>query len=388
MCCVIHRPSVNKVIFSRQVDFLAAAELVGIVSLLLRAAMSAKAIVLACVLGALCALAYAGPAPVQPRGPKDMKCISGPSYWCRNLTTAAGCNAVTHCIQGVWEHLKLPEDNDDICTLCKNMVKEARDQLQSNETQEELKEVFEGSCNLIPIKPVAKGCDKLVDEFIPELVETLSSQMNPQVVCSVAGLCNNVEIDRMLAAQGKVVKVPLVRPGSSVTVIQPKAEVKSDCKICTHSIKKLQKKWQMSDRDALLHMFLEGCGKTGSYSDGCSAVLLTHFPQIMDMIKMGAKESPEEACEMMQYCSVGEAEKSQVSVDIVSAGQVGVVPIGDNMTCQFCERMVEHLRDILVANTTESEFQQVSLILICIYKYNVCVYKYSGLVDMTLNSFF
>ena len=32
------------------------------------------------------------------------------------------------------------------------MVTEARDTLRANETQEELKEVFEGSCALIPIK--------------------------------------------------------------------------------------------------------------------------------------------------------------------------------------------------------------------------------------------
>ena len=44
------------------------------------------------------------------------------------------------------------QDNDDVCTICKNMVTEARDTLRSNETQEELKEVFEGSCALIPIK--------------------------------------------------------------------------------------------------------------------------------------------------------------------------------------------------------------------------------------------
>lgn len=48
---------------------------------------------------------------------------------------AKECNAVSHCIQSVWEKKVLPEDNDDICTLCKDMVQQARDQLLSNETQ-------------------------------------------------------------------------------------------------------------------------------------------------------------------------------------------------------------------------------------------------------------
>ena len=60
--------------------------------------------------------------------------------------------------------------------------------------QEELREVFEGSCALIPIKIVADECKKLVDEFIPELIETLSSEMNPDTVCSVAGLFKNYSV--------------------------------------------------------------------------------------------------------------------------------------------------------------------------------------------------
>jgi len=34
---------------------------------------------------------------------------------------------------------------------------------------------------------IAAECMKFSDEFIPELVETLASEMNPNTVCSVAG---------------------------------------------------------------------------------------------------------------------------------------------------------------------------------------------------------
>ena len=39
--------------------------------------------------------------------------------------------------------------------------------------------MLEGSCDLIPIKLIRSECDQLVDQFIPELVETLASEMNP-----------------------------------------------------------------------------------------------------------------------------------------------------------------------------------------------------------------
>jgi saposin len=41
--------------------------------------------------------------------------------------------------------------------------------------------VFDGSCDLIPIKLVADECKDFCNNFIPELVETLASQMDPDV---------------------------------------------------------------------------------------------------------------------------------------------------------------------------------------------------------------
>merc|ERR1712002_592134 len=126
------------------------------------------------------------------------RCVWGPSYWCANIQQASECSAVRHCVSAVWEKEKVPQDYDGVCKICKDMVGQARDTLMSNETQEELKEVLEGSCDLIPLAIIAKECKVLSDEFIPELVETLASEMNPDTVCTVAGLCNSERIDLML----------------------------------------------------------------------------------------------------------------------------------------------------------------------------------------------
>lgn len=98
-----------------------------------------------------------------------------------SYSNAKDCKATRHCIQTVWEKRPVPVDTDSICQICKDMVNQARDQLRSNETEEELKEVFEGSCKLIPVKLVQKECIALADNFVPELVEALSSEMNPDV---------------------------------------------------------------------------------------------------------------------------------------------------------------------------------------------------------------
>lgn len=61
-----------------------------------------------------------------------------------------------------------------------------------------MKQVFDGSCQLLPLEVIKTECKKLANEFIPELVDTLASQMDPNVVCTVSGLCNNEHIDKLL----------------------------------------------------------------------------------------------------------------------------------------------------------------------------------------------
>lgn len=70
-----------------------------------------------------------------------------------------------------------------------------------------MQEVFYGSCQLLPLKIVKSECKKLADEFIPELVDTLASQMDPNVVCTVSGLCNSERIDKLLLKYKQVTKL-------------------------------------------------------------------------------------------------------------------------------------------------------------------------------------
>lgn len=54
-----------------------------------------------------------------------------------------------------------------------------------------------------------------------------------------------------------------------------------------------------------------------------------------------------------------------MGVEISIAGERGRIQVqkpnevSEELTCEFCEAMVKHLRDILVANTTEDQFLDV-----------------------------
>ncbi|KAJ8939162.1 hypothetical protein NQ314_011212 [Rhamnusium bicolor] len=272
------------------------------------------------------------------------ECTWGPSYWCKNLTSAAGCNAVKHCIQTVWIHQQLPPDTSSVCQTCLDMVKQARDQLLSNDTQELVKEVFEGSCALLHVKAVVKECDKICDEFIPELVDTLASEMNPQVVCSVAGLCNNERIHRMLEEAGEPVQAVVKKTDT--------------CEGCHTVVGLIEDKFEKMSRDEVLQSFLEVCGKMGSFSDGCSNIVVTYFNEIYNHLQENLNSN--DVCLMSGECSAQFHQHAKVEITPIShIGYVPVDDVNDDLPCELCKQLVGHLKELLVANTTEDEFKLV-----------------------------
>lgn len=253
---------------------------------------------------------------------------------------AKACGAMKHCIQAVWEKHTYPVDNDSICKICKDMVGQARDQLRSNETQADLKAVFEGTCDLIRVKMVRTECDKLADDFVPELVEALSSQMNPDVVCSVAGLCNNAAIDAQLAQI----------EASQSTQVAAKANLFS-CKQCGQVSSVISNKFQQTDRDQVLDNMLGVCGRFGSFSDGCSNIVLSYFNEIYDHLKGNLNK--DSLCHMSGACSeMYHQHEEQVGDDQETSEEDSSEEInfdlalqkGDDIPCDLCKQLIVHLR--------------------------------------------
>ncbi|XP_040565050.1 prosaposin isoform X3 [Lepeophtheirus salmonis] len=253
------------------------------------------------------------------------KCTWGPTYWCSDFSTARECFATTHCIQNVWSKLELPPDDDEVCAVCKEMVAEARDTLRSNETREELKEVFEGSCKLIPIKAIANECIKIFDDFVPELVETLASEMNPQIVCATAGLCNSKRIDNLLKNLY----------AQSTTNM---------CNTCRSGVQKFTQRIQDSDPRSLKLRFMDLCDELSSFSDACKVTVEDSFDDIHNVLKFNLND---EICDLMGVCS------ETFETPVVDSSN------SEDIECEFCEKVIQHWKDEWTSRTTIEEFKEV-----------------------------
>lgn len=126
-------------------------------------------------------------------------------------------------------------------------------------------------------------------------------------------------------------------------------------------------RFKSSDRDQVLRGFLGVCGKMGSFSDACASIVLTYFNDIYAELERSL--TTDGICHMSGTCSAKfhkhedsseESEEDDV-VEIKPMSSVGYLKknVGDDVPCELCQQLVTHLRELLVANTTEDEFKMV-----------------------------
>lgn len=274
------------------------------------------------------------------------RCTWGPSYWCGNISNSKECHSTSHCIQSVWSKKVYNEDHDSVCKICKDMVQQARDQLLSNETQEELKEVFEGSCKLIPIKEVRKECIVLADEFVPELTEMLASQMNPTAVCTVAGLCNSPRIDTLLTTA----------TASESIAVDDLSKVDS-CVNCTVAFTSLHRFLSSTSKNEVLPLVLAICNQLSTYSGLCMSLVTTNFDHLYHTLT--TQLQPFAGCHLTGMCTSRYHSHSLQDANFQRQVDTMLASHNDDLPCDLCKQLVLHLKQILVTNTTEDEFLAV-----------------------------
>ncbi|KAK7586128.1 hypothetical protein V9T40_004004 [Parthenolecanium corni] len=267
------------------------------------------------------------------------KCTWGPSYWCTDLISSSDCNATPHCIEKVWSNQQFDSDDDDICQLCKDTVKTARDEVTKNKTREVLLKVFTASCHLIPLEEVRKDCFKLTREFVTGLIDVLSSTLDPTGVCTIIKLCHNSEIDKALA------------------VLQ--AQTPDPCVSCTAGMLGIEQFLKDAPQKSVLDILLRVCDQLSSFSDACSSLVTTNFVSIYETITKEMYPFP--VCHLNGMCASQYHlhSSSEKDLDIKHKAELMLASNDSKLPCDLCKQFVKHFKKILTVNTTENEFREM-----------------------------
>lgn len=161
-----------------------------------------------------------------------------------------------------------------------------------------------------------------------------------KAVCSIAGLCNNAAIDKML----EDLSTESLKVSTDEAVVAEKPKKDLTCDQCYNIGSQITKKFQNADRDDILENMLRICGRFSSLSDGCANIVLTYFNDIYDHFSTNL--NADNLCHMSGVCAgrYHQHEEKEVELEIRPKSNVGFINVKDDIPCELCEQLVRHLK--------------------------------------------
>jgi saposin len=78
---------------------------------------------------------------------------------------------------------------EETCDLCIHLVQHLKDILTANTTETEFMDVLTGICKQTKTS-FRQQCLSLVSEYYPAIFHFISVEMQPKMVCDLAGICH------------------------------------------------------------------------------------------------------------------------------------------------------------------------------------------------------
>ena len=78
---------------------------------------------------------------------------------------------------------------DNTCVLCKYVISTLDGMLEDKTNEKEIEEALESLCSFLP-SSLRKQCDTFVETYTNLIIDLLTKDVSPEMVCSNLGLCS------------------------------------------------------------------------------------------------------------------------------------------------------------------------------------------------------
>ncbi|XP_066305176.1 prosaposin-like isoform X2 [Branchiostoma lanceolatum] len=253
----------------------------------------------------------------------ERRCTWGPGYWCQGIDTAKECGAIDHCAQAVWS--KQAVKSDAACDTCEEVVGLARMFLSLNVTEEEILDVVEKACAVLP-GPLQDSCKTLVETYGVEVIQLLKSELDPQAVCEALKLCQEEE------------ELPK----------KPAPEKPLDlCPECEAAVTKAKELIDKNTTEPQVVEYLKEhlCMQLGALAAACNTTLDTYGPIIYKLLEQ--KIDPDKICKAIGLCK-------NATISLV---QKPIKPVKQqpNDLCDDCKLVMTEVQALIKSNKSEAE---------------------------------
>ncbi|XP_062575849.1 prosaposin-like isoform X2 [Saccostrea cucullata] len=253
---------------------------------------------------------------------------------------------------------EMPGNTTKICKDCVAFFGDIKQMISDNATVEQIKDMLKNVvCTQLSS---SEGlCDFVVDELVPELLQVLGGEVEPQVLCNMLGFCQGTNIYKALVSR-----------------IQFRTELKKinkgkiggteECDMC----KEVMTKVRDMDRDPAnqekVKNFIktELCEKLGALADQCKTAVDEYGGILFELI--ASELDPASVCTMLGFCksaSYVAAKPILPGVQMKPKVEIQAKPKAGEL-CDLCQMAINELDSMITKNSTTQEIEQ-ALAAVC-----------------------
>ena len=239
------------------------------------------------------------------------------------------CSALQLCFTSVARlDTPAPVKADTSCVLCEYVITTVDSMLEDKANQDQIKAALEAVCSVLP-SSVEKQCDEFVDQYTALIIDMLTKDVSPEMVCANLGLCKQV-------SNVVLHEVEMIRK-----------ETRPYCALCEMVVADLDSMLLDKKNEAEIEQALSVvCSSLSApVHKQCEKLVAKYTEKIIDMF---VKEySPKMICTELAMCVNNEINTNSIEEIVVPE-----VRVKENVGCAMCEFAMTIINQHLTDNAT------------------------------------
>lgn len=232
---------------------------------------------------------------------------------------------------------------------CENVIKDVRSFLSDKQSQAMIKQYMDAACSIIPVASIAKECQDMVDNDLPAILDLIVSELDPQMICSVMGLCSGLK-DRVQHGS------PVVRTSTMKIPALKLEPICTDCKKFMTDIKDLvTSKTTEQELEQMIEQQL--CSQLGQFENECKALVEAYVPELLELLVN--EMDPDMICSAAGFCNATGCPKVMLAKMRLRKSPLyqEVAQVSDSAECEICKTILGELQDLDRSATIQQEIE-------------------------------
>ena len=249
---------------------------------------------------------------------------------------------------------------DSTCVLCEYVITTLDSMLEDKTNKDEIKASLEKLCSLLP-SSVEKQCDTFVSTYTDLIIDMLTKDVSPEMICTNLGLCKS---------SGNIVQ-------HRVDLVRLEAQKKPYCALCEMVITQLEQMLEDKTNEAEIEQALDVVctALSAPVHKQCEKMVAKYTEKIIAMFV--AEYTPEMLCGELALCVNNDINTNNIHLVDFDSDEVTA---GETIGCEICEFAMTIVDQHLTNPSTVDEVERMVQFL-CSYLPGTIADKCEEFVD-------